>query len=47
MEGNRLKTRFFLVGLFLVLVVIAAVGWVVRPVTAIATWGASARRVRS
>jgi len=47
MQGSRLKTRLFLVGLFLVLLGIAAVGWVVRPFTAMATWGASARRARS
>jgi hypothetical protein len=37
MQGRRLKTRLFLVGLFLVLLVIAAAGWVVRPFTALAT----------
>jgi hypothetical protein len=47
MQGNRLKTRLFLVGLFLVLLVMAAVGWVARPFTAMATWGASALRARS
>jgi hypothetical protein len=40
MQGSRFKTRLSLVGLFLVLLVIAAAGWVVRPFTAIARWGA-------
>ena len=40
MQGSRLKARLFLVGLILVLVVIAAAGWVVRPFSALATWGA-------
>ncbi len=40
MQGSRLKTRLFVVGVFLVLLVIAAAGWVTRPFTAIATWGA-------
>ncbi|MGH2932483.1 MAG: hypothetical protein ACRDKK_06430 [Gaiellaceae bacterium] len=40
MQGRRLKTRLFLVGLFFVLLVIAAAGWVVRPFTALATRGA-------
>jgi uncharacterized protein HemY len=47
MQDSRLKTQLFLVGLFLVLLVIAAVGWVVRTFTAMATWGADARRARS
>jgi hypothetical protein len=38
MQGRRLRTRLFLVGLFLVLLVIAAAGWVVRPFAAMATW---------
>lgn len=40
MQGSRLKTRLFLVGLFVVLLVIAAAGWVVRTFNALATWGA-------
>ena len=40
MRGSRLELRLFLVGLFLVLLVIAAAGWVVRPFSAFATWGA-------
>jgi hypothetical protein len=40
MQRSRLETRLFLVGLFLVLLVIAALGWVIRPFTAIATRGA-------
>ena len=47
MHGSRLKTRFFLVGLFLVLLVIAAAGWVIRPFAAIATWGAGLVEARS
>ena len=47
MLDSRLKTQLFLVGLFLALLVIAAVGWVVRTFTAMATWGANARRARS
>jgi hypothetical protein len=38
MQGSGLKTRLFLVVLFLVLLVIAAAGWVVRPFTAMARW---------
>jgi hypothetical protein len=40
MRGRRLKTRLFLVGLFLVLLVIASAAWLVRPFTAMARWGA-------
>jgi hypothetical protein len=47
MQGSRRNPRLFLVGLFLVLLTIAAAGWVVRPFTAIATWGAQARRAGS
>jgi flagellar biogenesis protein FliO len=39
MRGSRLKTRLLLVGLFLVLLVIAAAAWVVQPFTAMARWG--------
>jgi hypothetical protein len=46
MQGSRLKTRLVLVGLFLVLLVIAAAGWVVRPFSALATWGAGSSRER-
>ena len=41
MQGRRLKTRLFLVGLFLVLLVIAAAAWVVRPFAPMARWGAA------
>jgi hypothetical protein len=44
MQGSRLKTRLVLVGLFLVLLVIAAAGWVVRTFSALATWGAGSSR---
>ena len=47
MQGGRLKTRVFLAGLFLVLLVIAAAGWVVRPFSALATWGAGLVQARS
>jgi hypothetical protein len=47
MHGSRLKTRLFLGGFFLVLLVIAAAGWVVRPFTALATWGAGLVQARS
>ena len=47
MQGRRLKTRLFLVGLFLVLLVIAAAAWVVRPFTAMARWGAGLVLARS
>ena len=48
MRGSRLKTRLFLVGLFLVLLlVIAAAGWVVRPFSALATWSAGLAQARS
>jgi len=47
MQGRRVKTRLRLVGLFLVLLVIAAAGWVIRPVTAMATWGVGLVRARS
>jgi hypothetical protein len=40
MRGRRLKTRLFVVGLFLVLLVIATAAWVVQPFTAMARWGA-------
>jgi hypothetical protein len=47
MRGSRLETRLFLVGVFLVLLVIAAAGWVVRSFAAMARWageGVSLRR---
>jgi hypothetical protein len=44
MQGSRLKTRVFLVGVFLVLLVIAGAGWVVRPFSALATWGTGSSR---
>lgn len=44
MRWSRLKTRVFLAGLFLVLLVIAAAGWVVRPFNALATWGTGSSR---
>ena len=47
MEGSRLKTRLFLVGLFMVLLMIAAAGWVVRPFAAMARWGAGLVEARS
>jgi hypothetical protein len=47
MQGSGLKTRLFMVGLFLVLLVIAAAGWVVRPFTAMARWGAGLVEARS
>ena len=47
MQGNRLKTRLFLVGLFLVLLLIAAAGWVVRPFSALAMWSAGLAQERS
>jgi flagellar biogenesis protein FliO len=47
MQGSRLKTRLFLVGLFLVLFLIAATAWVVRPFGALATWGAELVQARS
>ncbi len=47
MRGRRLKTRLFLVGLFFVLLVIAAAGWVVRPFAAMARWGAGLVEARS
>jgi hypothetical protein len=40
MQGRRLKTRLFLVGLFLVLLVIASAAWLAQPFTAMARWGA-------
>ena len=46
MQASRLKTRLFLLALFLVLLVIAAVGWVVRPFSALATWGAGLVQAR-
>jgi hypothetical protein len=36
MHGGRLKKRLFLVGVFVVLLIIAAAGWVVRPFAAVA-----------
>jgi hypothetical protein len=47
MQDNKLRARLFLVGLFLVLLVIAAAGWVVRPFAAMATWGAGLLEGRS
>jgi hypothetical protein len=47
MHGGRFKTRLFLTGLFLVLFVIAAAGWVVRPFAAMARWGAGLVEARS
>jgi hypothetical protein len=47
MQGSRLKTRVFLAGVFLVLLVIAAAGWVLRPFSALATWGAGLVQARS
>ena len=47
MRGSRLKTRLFLVGVFLVLLVVAVAGWVVRPFGALATWGAGLVQARS
>jgi len=47
MQGSRLKTRVFLAGLFLVLLVIAAADWVIRPFSALATWGAGLVQARS
>ena len=46
MQGSRLKTRIFLVGLFLILLVIAAAGCVTRPFTTLATWGAGLVQAR-
>jgi hypothetical protein len=45
--GGRLKTRLFLVGLFVALLVIAVVGWVVRPFAAMARWGVGLVEARS
>ena len=47
MRGSRLETRLFLFGLFLVLLVFAAAGWVVQSVAAIARWGAALVEARS
>lgn len=47
MRASRLKTRLFLVGLFLVLLVIAAAGWVVRPFSALAAWSAGLAQERA
>ena len=47
MQGSGLNTRLLLVGLFLVLLVIAAAGWVVRPFTPMARWGAGLFEARS
>jgi hypothetical protein len=38
MQGSRLETRLFLLVVFLALVVIAAVGWVVRQCMTMARW---------
>jgi hypothetical protein len=38
MRGSRLETRLFLVGVFVVLLVLVAVGWVVRQLIAMARW---------
>jgi hypothetical protein len=47
MRRGRLKTRLFLVGVFVVLLLIVAAGWVVRPFAAMARWGAELVAVRS
>jgi hypothetical protein len=47
MQGGTLKTRLVLVGLFLVLLVLAVAGWVARPFTAMAAWGAGLVEARS
>jgi hypothetical protein len=47
MQGSRLKTRLFVVGLFLVLLVIAGAGWVIRPFSVLATWGGRLVQARS
>ena len=47
MHRRRLKTRLSLVGLFVVLLVFAVAGWVVRPFTALATWGAALVETRT
>jgi uncharacterized membrane protein len=47
MRSGRLKTRLFLAGLFLVLLPIAAAGWVVRPFAAMARWGSGLVEARS
>jgi hypothetical protein len=47
MRASRLETRLFLFGLFLVLLVFAAAGWLVRSVTALARWGAGLVEARS
>jgi hypothetical protein len=46
-QDSRLRTRLYLFGLFLVLLVVAAAGWVVRPFTAMAAWGAGLFEERS
>ena len=38
MQGSRFETRLFLVVVFLVLIVIAGVGWVIRQFIAMARW---------
>jgi hypothetical protein len=45
MQGSRLKTRLFVVGLFLVL--LAAAGGVIRPFSVLATWGGRLVQARS
>jgi hypothetical protein len=47
MQGSQLKAHLSLIGLFLVLLVIAAAGWVVRPFIAMARWGAGLVEARS
>jgi flagellar biogenesis protein FliO len=47
MRYSRLETRLFLLGLFVVLLLIAAAGWVVRPFSALSTWGAAVVHERS
>jgi hypothetical protein len=47
MPGSRLETRLFLFGLFLVLLVFAGAGWMIRSVTAVARWGAGLVEARS
>ena len=47
MQTSGLQTRLLLVGLFLVLLVVAAAGWVLRPFAAFATWAAGLVEARS
>jgi hypothetical protein len=47
MQGRRLKTRLFLIGLFLVLLVIASAAWLVWPFTTMARWRAGLVEARS